>query len=173
MINMQRKKSNRLKFVLDCLNMKLSTSEVATINGVTNGYVSQTRTKIAQLRHPVEFNEKKEMICWKCKKVIPHYVMFHHNHDTGELIAAVCGTCNRYLKSHTNDEDFIKLDRTFRSYFYFEVPIELWNSIHSSDDVALDMAKMMSKFKDHPKFNEIKKQHPIALQLMKKYDPSF
>ena len=80
------------------------TSDLASKYNKSEGYISQLKKKISQLKFKPQ-QEDGELICTKCGiKVSKLYskIAVHHVHRTGELIALLCNSCNPKMGDNDN-----------------------------------------------------------------------
>ncbi len=61
--------------------------------GKTPTYISQIAKKFRQLKNS-PFTIDNKLVCCMCKDEEKKYLIFHHDHATGEQIALVCQSCN-------------------------------------------------------------------------------
>lgn len=67
--------------------------------GIPNDYLLRLEKNFRLLKYPPRI-QNNTLVCYQCGKSKDKRLVFHHNHQTRELIALICDSCNQKLENN-------------------------------------------------------------------------
>ena len=67
--------------------------------GIPNDYLLRLEKKFRLLKYPPRI-QNNTLVCYQCGKSKDIRLVFHHNHQTREVIALICDSCNQKLENN-------------------------------------------------------------------------